>query len=60
MQMPRAAFLSEWKTLLHQIIVSFEAGEIEIEDGTERRKWELLRRVEKQIAGYGQLYTPAP
>lgn len=52
----RQAFLNEWKTLLHQIIVAFQAGDVEIQDGTERRKWEMLQRVEKQIAQAGQLY----
>jgi hypothetical protein len=55
-QMEKLAFLSEWKTLLHQIIVAFQSGQIEIQDGTERRKWELLQRVERQIPQYGQLY----
>ncbi len=53
----KQVFLSEWKTLLHQIIVAFQSGHVEIQDGTERRKWELLQRVERQIPRYGQLYT---
>lgn len=52
----KQAFLSEWKTLLHQIIVAFQASHIQIQDGTERRKWELLQCVERQIPQYGQLY----
>ncbi|MCP4287757.1 MAG: hypothetical protein GY792_25520 [Gammaproteobacteria bacterium] len=55
-QMEKQAFLSEWKTLLHQIIVAFRSGHVEIQDGVERRKWEMLQRVEHQIAQYGQLY----
>jgi hypothetical protein len=52
----KQAFLNEWKTLLHQIIVAFQYGQVKIEDGTERRKWEMLQRVEGQMAQYGQLY----
>jgi hypothetical protein len=55
----RQAFLAEWKTLLHQIIVAFQAGGVSIHDGTERRKWELLQRVERAIARYGVLYLRA-
>ena len=53
----KQTFLNEWKTLLHQIIVAFQSGHVEIRDGTERRKWELLQRVERQIPQYGQLYV---
>jgi hypothetical protein len=60
LQIAKSAFLSEWKTLLHQIIVAFKAGKVEIEDGTERRKWELLQRVEQQIPQYGKLYIRPP
>jgi len=56
-QMKKEAFLSEWKTLLHQIIVAFRSGRVEIRDGVERRKWEMLQRVESQIQQYGRLYT---
>lgn len=52
----KGEFLSEWKTLLHQVIVAFRAGHVEIQDGPERRKWELLQRVEQQIPKYGKLY----
>jgi hypothetical protein len=52
----KQAFLNEWKSLLHQIIVAFQSAQVEIEDGTERRKWEMLQRVERQIPCYGQLY----
>ncbi|MDH5653069.1 MAG: hypothetical protein OEZ39_14530 [Gammaproteobacteria bacterium] len=55
--MSSKAFLSEWKTLLHQVLLAFEAANVEIEDGTERRKLELLQRVEAGIDGYGKLYT---
>ena len=55
----KKAFLSEWKTLLHQIVISFDAGNIEIEDGTERRKLEMMQSVEASISGYGKLYTRA-
>lgn len=57
LRMSKQAFLSEWKTLLHQIIVAFQAARAEIRDGTERRKWELLQRVEGQILQYGRLYV---
>jgi hypothetical protein len=56
-QMEKQAFLNEWKTLLHQIIVAYQSGQVEIQDGTERRKWEMLQRVERQIPQYGRLYT---
>jgi hypothetical protein len=52
----KGEFLSEWKTLLHQVIVAFQAGRVEIQDGPERRKWELLQRVEQEIPKYGKLY----
>ncbi len=55
-QIDRQAFLCEWKTLLHQIIVAFQAGHVTIQDGTERRKWELLQRVEQAIPTYGRFY----
>ena len=57
LQIKKQAFLGEWKTLLHQIIVAFQAGRIEIRDGTERRKWEMLQRVEQQIPHYGRFYV---
>lgn len=57
LSMEKHTFLGEWRTLLHQIILSFQAGQIQIEDGTERRKLELLQRVDKQIPSYGRLYT---
>ena len=53
----KQAFLHEWKTLLHQILVAFEAGDIQIQDGQERRKLELLQRTEQTITQYGRLYT---
>lgn len=56
LRVDRQAFLAEWKTLLHQIVVAFQAGEVVIRDGTERRKWELLQRVERAIPSYGCLY----
>lgn len=56
LRIDRQAFLAEWKTLLHQVVVAFEAGGVSIRDGTERRKWELLQRVEREIARYGVLY----
>ena len=31
-------------------------GERTFQDGPERRKWELLQRVEQQIPKYGKLY----
>ncbi len=53
----RDAFLREWNTLLHQIVVSIETIKIEIEEGTERRKWELLQQTTKNIGAFGILYT---
>ena len=55
--MSKTAFLNEWSTLLHQIITAFNAGNITIEDGTERRKLELLHRVDEANTGYGKLYV---
>lgn len=49
-------FLNEWNTLLHQIITAFDTANIFVADGTERRKLELLHKVEKSITGYGKLY----
>lgn len=56
-KMAKHEFLAEWKMILHQIIVSLKAGNISIEDGKERRKLELIQHVEKNIPGYGKLYT---
>ncbi len=50
-------FLKEWNTLLHQMMVSFKAGNIVIADGKERRKFELLEGVTQSIKGYGKLYV---
>lgn len=56
LEVSRERFLSEWHTLLHQIVCAFRAGEIVIEDGTERRKLELLQTVDERIKGFGSLY----
>lgn len=56
LKISRHAFLKEWHTLLHQISVSLDAGGIEITDGTERRKLEMLQRVNQSINGFGVLY----
>lgn len=53
----KAQFLSEWKTLLHQILISFEASKCVIKDGIERRRFELLQHTEKSIKDYGRLYV---
>ncbi len=57
MTVSKQDFLQEWKTLLHQVLVAFNAGNIQITDGKERRKLELLERTEQTITGYGRLYT---
>jgi hypothetical protein len=57
LRIDRTGLLAEWKTLLRQVVVVFEAGGVEIEDGVERRKWELLQRVERGIPAYGEIYT---
>jgi hypothetical protein len=56
LHMSKAGFLREWRTLLHQIIAAVEAGRIGIEDGVERRKWEMLQRVDRQVPGWGRMY----
>lgn len=56
LQIDRHAFLSEWKTLLRQLVIAVETGAVVIRDGTERRKWEMLQRVESAIPRYGSLY----
>ena len=60
LEISRKEFLKEWHTLLHQIVVSFTAGNIKIKDGTERRKLEMLQGVDKNISGYGKLYERKP
>ncbi|MEM7084568.1 MAG: hypothetical protein AAF489_00205 [Bacteroidota bacterium] len=55
-RLSKARFLSEWKTLFHQILVSLEASNCTIEDGVERRRLELLQQTEKSIQNYGGLY----
>jgi len=57
LKISKNAFLREWHTLLHQIVTSFIAGNVQIEDGTERRKWEMLMGIDKKISDYGELYT---
>ncbi len=52
----KSKYLAEWHTLIHQIVVSFAAGNISIEDGNERRKLEMLQGVDRQLIGYGSLY----
>ena len=56
LQLSRKGFIREWHTLIHQMVVSLEAGNIQIKDGTERRKLEMLQAVDKKIVGYGILY----
>lgn len=56
-EVSKAFFLSEWKTLFHQILVSLEASKCTIKDGLERRRLELLQHTEKSIKDYGRLYT---
>jgi hypothetical protein len=53
----KTEFLNEWNTLLHQIITAFNAGNVTIEDSTERRKLEMLHRAGNEITGYGKLYV---
>ena len=60
LEVSRKEFLKEWHTLLHQFVVSFDVGNIQIKDGTERRKLEMLQRVDNIISGYGQLYERPP
>jgi len=52
----KQSFLNEWNTLLKQILTAFDAANVTIVDGTERRKMELLNQVEQAINGYGKLY----
>ncbi len=56
LQVSKRWFLAEWKTVLHQLLVSFDTGNIIIKDGKERRKLELLQQVENRIEDYGALY----
>jgi len=57
LKLSKNKFLSEWNTLLHQVLVAIEASHNTIIDGTERRKIELLQRTEQAIGSYGSLYT---
>lgn len=50
-------FLREWNTLLRQILLSIQASECTVQDGTERRKIELLQKTEHDIVGYGKFYS---
>lgn len=52
----KTSFLREWKMLLYQIMVVIQTAGIEIEDGKERRKWELLQKIVHAIEGYGVFY----
>lgn len=56
-ELSKQEFQQEWNTLLKQILVAFDEGNVRIADGTERRKLELMDRTEQIIAGYGRLYT---
>ena len=57
-RMPLASFLSEWKALLMQLTKAIQTSGITIEDGIERRRYELMLRSEKKIKGLGVLYKP--
>ncbi|MEM7185444.1 MAG: hypothetical protein AAF466_02200 [Bacteroidota bacterium] len=56
-RMSRAQFLREWKTLFRQLIEVVESSGHRVQDGVERRRYELLTRVEASIDSYGLLYV---
>lgn len=56
-QMTKTAFLNEWTILLQQLLKCFVSAGVIINDGTERRKYELLIELVNQLKNYGQLYT---
>lgn len=56
--MPLEDFLAEWKTLLMQLSKAIKASRMTIEDGIERRRYEVMLRAEKKISKHGRLYQP--
>lgn len=50
-------FLNEWSTLFQQIFRCLTHAGVIINDGIERRKFELMIGVIRQMESYGKLYT---
>lgn len=50
-------FLNEWSTLFQQIFKCFTNSGVIINDGAERRKYELMIGVIHKMESYGKLYT---
>lgn len=54
--MPLDAFLAEWKVLLMQLGKAIKTSRVTIEDGVERRRYEVMLRAEKKIQQQGSMY----
>lgn len=56
-EMDKNKFLAEWHTLIHQLVLSFHAGKVCIDGGLEKSNLELLHNLDRQLEGYGWMYT---
>ncbi len=57
LQLDKSGFMAEWHTLIHQLVVSFHAGKVCVADQLEQQKLLLLQNLDRQLAGYGCMYT---
>ncbi len=53
-------FIAEWHTLIHQLVLYFDAGKVCVEDGFEQQKLMLLHSLDQQLEGFGCMYTEIP
>lgn len=57
LEMDRYAFLREWKTLFHQLVMAFQSLNLGISDPKEGKKLQLMQKLEQRIPKFGKLYT---
>ena len=57
LEMDRYAFLREWKTLFHQLVMAFQSMNLNISDLNESKKLKLMQKLEQRIPKFGKLYT---
>lgn len=55
-QVDKKMFMAEWHTLIHQLVISFHAAKICMENRKEKDRFELLCKIDQQLEGYGSLY----
>lgn len=56
LQLDKKMFMAEWHTLIHQVVLSFHAAKVCLENREEKERVELLHRMDQQLEGYGSLY----